>query len=386
MVEKSSGGIWSRYFIQIMMTNVAAQLSVQMLNTTIVPYAMWLGTAASFAGVISGVNFMCSLVSRPFSGLLTNLLDKRRLLLGAILIFLVSSAALAAFSSLAAVLVFRAFQGVGYAFITTLCMAIVADLLPPERIGQGIGYFGLSQCVAQMAGPAIGLRVSALFGYHAAYVLVTALFALALVCAMFLPPIPAKMKTGFDRSLLAPKNLIARESLLPTTVGLLFSILNSCLSAFLSVYAASRGYTGAGAFFAVSAVTMFAARLLGAKTADRRSLAFTGAVSGLLLIAAMLMLGFGASEYMMWAAGAVFGVGYGFLLPVTQSRSVSAPPPERHGTGSSTYFIGIDLGFSIGNVAGGVLVQHLGAANMYLCLIVPAAAAIALCLAKGRDR
>ena len=49
--------IWSRYFIQIMLANALAQLSVQMLNTTVVPYALWLGTAASLAGIISGLTF-----------------------------------------------------------------------------------------------------------------------------------------------------------------------------------------------------------------------------------------------------------------------------------------------------------------------------------------
>lgn len=378
--------IWSRYFIQIMLANALAQLSVQMLNTTVVPYALWLGTAASLAGIISGLTFFCALLSRPISGLCTNNTDKRRLLLFAILLLLLSSAGLALAPSLPVILLMRAVQGVGYAFTTTLCMAIVADLLPENQIGKGLGYFGLSQCIAQMAGPALGLRLSALIGYHPTYLVATAIFAVSILCACALPPLPPKCRVHFSLAMLSPGNLIAKESLLPATIGLLFSILNSCLSAFLAVYASMRGIPGAGAFFVISAATMFAARLLGANTADRRSLAFTGTVSGALLISAMLLLGLGFNCWTMWAAAAVFGVGYGFLLPVTQSRSVSAPPPEKHGTGSSTYFIGIDLGFSIGNVAGGFLVQHIDPGPMYLCLIVPALAAMALCLLRGHDR
>ena len=378
--------IWSRYFIQIMLANALAQLAVQMLNTTVVPYALWLGTAASMAGMISGLTFFCSLLSRPLSGLCSNQTDKRRLLLFALFLLLLSSAGLALAPSLPLILLMRAVQGVGYAFTTTLCMAIVADLLPEDRIGKGLGYFGLSQCIAQMAGPALGLRLADLLGYHPAYLTATAIFAVSMLCACALPPLPPPRKLPFSPAMLSPGNLIAKESLLPAAVGLLFSILNSCLSAFLAVYASMRAIPGAGVFFMISAAAMFLARLLGADSADRRSLAFTGTVSGTLLIGAMLLLGLGSNCRTMWAAGAVFGVGYGFLLPVTQSRSVSAPPPEKHGTGSSTYFIGIDLGFSIGNLAGGFLVQHIGPGPMYLCLIVPALAAMALCLLRGHDR
>lgn len=382
----TSGGIWSRYFIQIMLANALAYLGMQMINTTVVPYAIWLGTAASLAGILSGVSFICALLARPVSGLCTNHMDKRRLLLVSIVLVLLGSVGLSCTTALPLILFTRALQGVGYAFVSTLCMAIVADFLPPDRIGKGIGYFGLSICIAQMAGPALGLWLTAQIGYPAAYLVTSVFFVVGFLCAYFLPPMPAETKLPFNLPLLSPGNLIATESLLPATVGLLFSILNSCLSAFLAVYASSKGIDSAGTFFVVSASAMFLSRLLGANTADRRSLAFTGAVSGTLLITSMLLLGFGFNLWTMLAAAAVFGIGYGFLLPVTQSRSVSAPPPEKHGTGSSTYFIGIDLGFSIGNVAGGFLVQHVGPANMYLCLIVPAVAAMILCLTKGHDR
>lgn len=186
--------------------------------------------------------------------------------------------------------------------------------------------------------------------------------------------------------MLRPGNLIAKESLLPSTVGLLFSILNSCLGAFLALYATTLGLSGAGIFFLISATVMFFTRLFGANTADRRSLRFTGLISGTLLITSMLLLGLGRSTATMWLAAVAFGTGYGFLLPVTQSRSVSAPPPEKHGTGSSTYFLGIDVGFCIGTISGGFIVQHGGPALLYLCLIVPALLAMTLCALKGNDR
>lgn len=386
MSQASPSPLRSRFFLQIMLTNALAQMAVQMLNTTIVPHAVDMGYAASLAGILSGAAFVCALILRPFSGLCTNGLDKRRLLMFALLLLLLSSLGLTLFSAYPLMLLTRALQGAGYAFVTTLCMAIVADLLPADHLGQGMGYFGLSQCIAQMAGPGAGLWLTSHLNYHAAYAVVSLLVLSALLCGRFLPALPPAKTFVFQRSMLLPGNLIAKESLLPSTVGLLFSILNSCLGAFLALYATTLGLSGAGIFFLISATVMFFARLFGAGTADRRSLRFTGLISGTLLITSMLLLGLGRSTATMWLAAAFFGVGYGFLLPVTQSRSVSAPPPEKHGTGSSTYFLGIDLGFCIGTITGGFIVQHGGPALLYLCLILPALLAMTLCALKGNDR
>lgn len=185
MSQASPSPLRSRFFLQIMLTNALAQMAVQMLNTTIVPHAVDLGYAASLAGILSGAAFVCALLLRPFSGLCTNGLDKQKLLTFALLLLLLSGLGLTLFSAYPLLLLTRALQGAGYAFVTTLCMAIVADLLPPDHIGQGMGYFGLSQCIAQMAGPGAGLWLTSHLDYHAAYAMVSLLVVAALVCGHF---------------------------------------------------------------------------------------------------------------------------------------------------------------------------------------------------------
>jgi MFS family permease len=165
---------------------------------------------------------------------------------------------------------------------------------------------------------------------------------------------------------------------------MLFAILNGCLIAFLALYADFYQIGSAAYFFVINALVMFVTRIIFSRWADLRTLASAALYSGLCLILSMVFLGLGRSRFFMLAAGASFGFGYGMLLPVTQAKSVQAPPLERRNAGSNTYYIGIDTGFALGNFFAGNIAGVIGYANMYLCLIFPALLAVGLAFWKGQ--
>ena len=376
----------SRNFLLISLLNAISWISLYMLNTTIVPYAKSLGMATSLAGIVSGLYFIASFATRPFSGVLGDRFSRKRLFLLASLLLVAAGLGLIFVRNVALLLALRVLQGIGYSITTTISMALAADTLPEEDVGKGIGYFGLTTVIGQMVGPAMALAIQERWGFAPMLTLSLLLRVAALVMILFLPeaPVrprpPAAQRTGFSLW-----NIVERRSLLPACVGMLFSILNSALSAYLVVHATAYSIPGSGMFFTVSTLTMFLSRSLCSRYTDRRSLASTALFSGMFCIATMLLLGLGRTQTTLLLAGAVFGVGYGTLLPVTQARSVQQAPPERRSLGSSTYYIGIDIGFSVSNLVCGRLVDTVGSGSMYLLLIVPALGAMALAMWKGRS-
>ncbi len=237
--------IWTKNFIKILTANALVMMGMQMINTLVVPYALWLGTAATLAGIISGAAFAFSLIARPFTGVLANLRDRKRLYLLAGAVMLASAAGLIVSPSYWLILLFRITMGVGYSLSTTCSMVISANAIPEHRIGKGLGFFGISSTVGQMIGPGIGLFVAGHAGYRAAFGLMTGIFAAVILLGLALPAFPGK-EEPFRLGSISPRKLIARESLTPASIGLLFSILNSSLSAFMAVYAEENGLHMAG--------------------------------------------------------------------------------------------------------------------------------------------
>lgn len=64
------------------------------------------------------------------------------------------------FDSIHAIVAARILHGFGFGLSTTFAAAIVADVIPASRRGEGIGYFGLGSTVMMALAPAVGLFYS----------------------------------------------------------------------------------------------------------------------------------------------------------------------------------------------------------------------------------
>lgn len=384
VIKTGPDALWNRQLVLLCAYELFSSTSVQMANTTIAGYAVWLGMASGLAGILSGVYFTASIFTRPFSGLFATRFDKRAILLAASGLMGVSAIGLLFTGGAVGISILRMMQGAGYSIATTTAMAAVAAVAPPERMGQAIGVYGLSTILAQMLAPALAFKLVAIAGYTGMQLATIATRAAALVCLLLLGAIPDPYYRQNRNSRVTLSSIIARESFLPAILGLCFSTLNSSVIAFMGLYARQQGIGGAEYFFICNALAMLVCRAFASRGADTVSLATAGLRSGALLVASMLLLGFGHTMATMLLAGVFFGAGYGSLLPITQSRAVRNAPPGKQGAGSNTYFLGIDGGFMLGSYVAGFLAGAVGYANMYLCLVVPAAVGMGIAAWRGR--
>lgn len=376
--------IWNRNFVFILLVNILSTLGIFMMNSTITPYATLLGAGASLAGIISGMYYVFAMVCRPLSGVAANRISRKNTYIVFAAVMLVTALVMFVTDSIAVVTVFRMIQGIGYCFITTVTMALATELVPEDRLGEGIACFGLAQIISTSVGPAIGLFLSSAIGYKNLYLVAAGLFFLSIpLCAIIKSTYVPAYAGGLFKGV-SLKEIVAPESIRPACVGLFFGMLNSVLMSYIALYATSLGIGGASGYFLVNGAAMFVSRSLTKSFADKKTLGFVAVLSGVFLISAMLILGFGHSTFMLLLAGAVFGIGYGILLPVTQTNCVRRPPMERRGSGTSTYSLGIDLGFSTGTMVAGVIAQSAGYSKMFLCFVIPGLFAIVIALLDDR--
>jgi MFS family permease len=60
---------------------------------------------------------------------------------------------------------------------------MVADTLPPDKMGQGIGIYWMAQAFAQAIGASLGLELVAKVGYKGTFLIAGAMAALAILLA-----------------------------------------------------------------------------------------------------------------------------------------------------------------------------------------------------------
>ncbi len=95
-------------------------------------------------------------IALPVHGRLGDQIGRRRVLLGAIAIFLTGSALCGTSGSVGQLILWRALQGLGAAGLAVTAMAVVADIAPPRDRGRIQGWFGAVVALATVAGPLIG--------------------------------------------------------------------------------------------------------------------------------------------------------------------------------------------------------------------------------------
>src|SRR3954467_12518888 len=97
-----------------------------------------------------------SAIALPISGWLADKVGRKRLLLISVVLFTVASVLCATATSLAEMVLFRAFQGVGGAFIVPLAQATLFDINPREKHGQAMALFGGGVMIGPILGPVLG--------------------------------------------------------------------------------------------------------------------------------------------------------------------------------------------------------------------------------------
>jgi EmrB/QacA subfamily drug resistance transporter len=99
---------------------------------------------------------LCQVTTMPVYGKLGDIYRRKRMFIIAICTFLAGSALCGLSTSMAMLIVCRGLQGVGAGGITGLGMALVADLVPSEKLGRYLGYTGLVFAATSVLGPFVG--------------------------------------------------------------------------------------------------------------------------------------------------------------------------------------------------------------------------------------
>ncbi len=98
----------------------------------------------------------------PLVGRLADVIDRHRVLLGCLAVFVVGSAVTALAVELPVLVGGRILQGIGGGGLVPATLALVADLWPPHRRGLPFGVVGAVQEAGSVLGPVLGAAVLAL--------------------------------------------------------------------------------------------------------------------------------------------------------------------------------------------------------------------------------
>ena len=142
-------------FIGLQLGQVMSSLDGTIVATALPTIVDDVGGFSRVTWVVSAYS-LAMVASMPLYGKLGDLYGRRRVLLGAIGIFLVGSLACGVAQTMDQLLAARFVQGLGGGGLGAVAMATIADIVPARELGRWLGYQGVIYAIASAVGPIVG--------------------------------------------------------------------------------------------------------------------------------------------------------------------------------------------------------------------------------------
>lgn len=369
-------------------------MSSPMLVTPLITgFTESIGASAAVMGFVGGLMNLCSLFCRPLAGNLADRLSKYSVsLIGALFMSLACIGYILAPNE-AVVVASRIINGIGFA-CCSVCMATwMSNMLPKEKIGSGMGVYGTMNALGMAVAPAIGVSVYQRFGYRAAFCIALVFSIAIIIVIQFIKDKgdPVHTETAVNTAPVQkntdkPQLQLLDVKVLPIAfIIMLFAIPYCATQSFLVTYAEVQDLpVTVSMFFPTYAIVLIVLRLTLRNLFDKLPFHIFLLSSCICELLAILLLARMRNNIMMMLASVFLAGGYGIMSSVCQSTTMLLAGKEKRGLANSTYYIGVDLGMTLGPMIGGALYGGLDIHLFYPVLLVTMPIAGVVYLTAGK--
>ena len=307
---------------------------------------------------------LVALAVRPFSGMMSDMMDCKPLLLAttccAIFFPLTFMAA-----TISLFIGIRLLHGISFSIMTTSQATMAVSFIPEKKLGMGIGVFSSMLSLGMILGPMLGLYVTNKYSYAAAFGLPFVFAMLGTFLQLFITA-PKKIQAARHRKptwdmFFMPQGLYALASLF------IAAFMLGMISNYTSVLARDTGMDSyASAFFLLMGIGLLVSRLFSGYIVDKGYLVILVCMADLVALGAALLLARTTSPVLFLGCGGLLGISLGALLPSYQTVLVYLADKTKRGVANAMYFIGMDSGICLSLLMGGIISQSLGMDIAYM--------------------
>jgi len=321
------------------------------------------GGSKSDIGIIMGVFALSSVLCRPWiSDMIDRIGRKRSYTIGCTimsilpLIYLLFRGNLSNFYLF--LIIVRIVHGVGLAICFTASFTYIADIVPKERLNEGIGMFGVTGLTGLAIGPVIGEIIITEFGFSVFFLTATGMATLGLMIHL---PLSESFVNDSQKSSQPFFTVLAKRKILfVALLAFLFGVGLAATGSFVSPFAKEQGIAFISLYYISYSSAAVLTRLLGGRLADRvgedRIIPYALTLTGGGLLILMLLGG----NSILVLSGLMSGCGHGFLFPCLNSVAIRNEPIDIRGKVIGVFTGGIDAGAFVGSIILGYIGQWAG--------------------------
>ncbi len=390
-VSISKPGLWTRAFINLTLINFFVAFNFYLLMVVIAGYSMdTFGASPSIAGLTTGIFVIGGMVSRLLLGRWIERIGRKKMLFWGLIFSITITLLYFAVNNIFFLIIVRFLHGASFGIIVTVITTIVTDIIPKNRLGEGLAYFALSTTIATAIAPFLSIVLNQHGGFNIILIVAAVAIALGIVNALLSTINEIKLT---EEQLTEMKGFKLSHFFEPKVIPIAIICMTSyiCYSSIISFLAKFSEQIhvvdAASFFFLVLAVAALCSRPFIGKIFDSKG-------ENVIMYSAILALSIGLvgvsqahQGYSLLFAGAIFGLGLGAILPCCQAIYIKLIPQHRIAVGTATFFSFMDFGVGIGPFIFGLFIPLFDYRGMYMAAAILSTFCIFLYfLLHGRNR
>lgn len=305
---------------------------------------------ADFKGMLFILFSVTALISRPFSGKLSDTIGRKKVMYIGIVIGVLTTV-IYPFVGLTGFLILRLSHGFSAGFLPTGATALVTDLLPVKGRGVAMGIWGTFISVGFGFGNFFCGMILELVGLNGLFFIAASFALLAGILTFKLKetlPNPQRFKLSllnvnfddvFEPTVLVPAFIMFCAAI---STGVIF-VTSSDISEYLNI--ANKGW-----FFIFYMSSTILVRIFAGGLSDRIGRRKSLIIGLSFLIVSMFLIA-SAQEVIQYTIGAIaYGLATGVNSPTIFAWTADLSPETRRGVGAGTVFIALELAIMVGAI------------------------------------
>ncbi|MEU2437488.1 MFS transporter [Streptomyces rubradiris] len=370
-----SPALLGRSMIGLLLCTVSGFIGFNLLLSTVPEYASRTSGRTAAAGIVTGVLMAATVAVQPAVPRLLARLGYRTALITSMVLLGAPALVLGVSDQFATTVICSVLRGLGFGVFVVAGSAAVAELSPPGRRSQGVGWYGVATGFGGMVGTPFGVLLAHEFGYGPLFAVGAAAPAVGILGALAVtPPRPApvvrpRVLAGATRStILRPLLLLTTGTMASGAVVTFLPLAAPRQPVWLTPIAlllVQSGLTG----------SRYLSGRLGDRFGDQRLLLPSALMTAVGVLGGMLTDTPAALLPLM----AVFGMGVGATQNATLALMLHRAGRAELSVASARWNLAFDVGLGLGGFSIGLIAQYTSPATGFA--VVSAALVLASALA-----
>lgn len=302
-----------------------------------------------YKGFIISLFTLTALLSRPFSGKLTDTVGRVPIMAFGSLVCFACGFVYPALSTVSGFLLLRLVHGFSTGFKPTATSAYVADIVPLSRLGEAMGILGMSGTFGSSIGQPIGVWFTDTFSRNAMFYASSGLALMSIVILMGMKEtLITRERFQLKHLQVSLKDMYEPAVLRPSIVYFLFCF---CYGAILTIgpdLSEYLGVTNKGLFFTCFTLSSLATRFGAGRISDLHGRESVMKVGVSLMAFSMLLIGLADSPLFLLTGSVVYGIALGICSPTVQAWTIDLAPEDGRGRAVATMYIALEAGIGLG--------------------------------------